>query len=174
MTHCHGESDRDHVAADWNIKEHKCTRGAGCQLWEDDDQLLDQDQRGAPAAGIPPHYVSPHMHDPPPRYENGEFGWMYNPGQRKIIYAPLKLMIVPDVESGQHTFTAGMLNTYSCGYCGRNQGSLQDLQAHLANVDGHPVFSCCGKIFRQQIDYQRHQDSGRHRHHNTYTRGEGA
>ncbi|KZP08734.1 hypothetical protein FIBSPDRAFT_802690 [Athelia psychrophila] len=154
--------------ADWDIKKSGCTRGKGCKLWEDDDQLLDQDQRGAAAQHMPlaaPRVLAPvpavlpqYVHDPPPRYENGEFGWMRT----------------PDRESRNHKFTGGMLKTFSCGYCGRYEGNLWDLQAHLMNVGRHPVFSCCGKFYREQRHYEQHQVSGGRDHHDTYIRGEGA
>lgn len=32
--------------APWDTKNYKCTRGTGCELWDDDDMLLDADQRG--------------------------------------------------------------------------------------------------------------------------------
>ncbi|KZP22010.1 hypothetical protein FIBSPDRAFT_787821 [Athelia psychrophila] len=164
--------------ADWDTKAYRCTRGAGCQLWEDDDQLLDEDQRGdvarpilpaaprvpapvlAPAPPAAHQHVPLYMRDPPPRYENEEFDWMYN----------------PDWKTRMHNFTMDMINTFSCGYCGRNQGSLRDLQAHLRHVRRHPVFSCCGRFFRQQGHYEQHRDSVEifRDHHDTYVRAEHA
>lgn len=80
--------------AAWDKKEYKCSRGPGCQLWEDDDMLLEEDQRpgGAVAqervvrevahqAPIPdmPVFRPP----PPPPYQHiyGDFGWIEDDGK---------------------------------------------------------------------------------------------
>ena len=33
------------MLAVWDTKVYKCSRGAGCELWEDDEMLLEEDQR---------------------------------------------------------------------------------------------------------------------------------
>lgn len=52
-----------------------------------------------------------------------------------------------------------MINECMCGYCGRQVHTLQALEEHLTNVRRHPVYSCCGRFFRQPEHYEQHKAS---------------
>jgi len=84
-----------HTSAPWDIENYRCTRNPSCELWEDDDMLLDEDARGGaqqvlPHAPLPQPPPSPPpppaarftFHAAPPPYEGrpAEFYWITNAG----------------------------------------------------------------------------------------------
>jgi len=73
------------------------------------------------------------------------------------------------VANNQHPFTRQTISTLTCLYCNVRLGSMADLSYHLGNVRSHQVWACCGKLFRREEDFQRHQDAQikRGQHHNT-------
>lgn len=76
------------LLAAWDIKAYKCSRGAGCELWEDDDMLLEEDQRqgGANAEEViaPPQPLVNVPEAAPPLYQEhqaiGDFDWIHDDG----------------------------------------------------------------------------------------------
>ncbi|KAF7979604.1 hypothetical protein HWV62_26402 [Athelia sp. TMB] len=194
-------------------------------LWEDDNQLLDEDQRGAqpqpivraaaprapallalganalaPQLPAPraPVYVPPapapratapvaapgyqylHTYAPPTLPPAPAPAPAYAPPAPAPAPPAPALAIAPEYPflhrpaSLKNVFTAQMLRTNSCGYCDRAHDDVQGLQAHLSNVQRHPVFSCCGKFFRQQQHYEQHASTGGGYHTDTYVREENA
>ncbi|KIM87741.1 hypothetical protein PILCRDRAFT_814454 [Piloderma croceum F 1598] len=153
--------------AAWDMEAYKCSRGAGCELWEDDDMLLEEDQRQggvdaqqplAQEAIAPPHI----FHVPgvaPLRHQEQrvirDFDWIEDEG----------------VVVSKHSFTFGMIQRINCGYCGSTFVSLAGLRHHLANIRRHPIYSCCGKFFRLREHYLQHQ-SASWPHHHTCVRGD--
>jgi len=155
--------------ADWNMVDYKCTRGTGCELWEDDNMLLEENQRqGANAqAPVPQAPALQDVAPPPPRVEAllayeerhpvGEFDWILD----------------NNVMVSQHKFTFDMVHQLNCGYCGRTFDSREALRRHLANIQRHPVYSCCGKFFRLREHYVQHRESTvRVDHNHTCVRGD--
>ena len=71
----------------------------------------------------------------------------------------------------QHNFTCGMFQQLSCGYCGSIFNDLVALRHHLASIQRHPVYSCCGKFFRLREHYLQHR-SALMDHHHTCVRGD--
>jgi hypothetical protein len=84
----------NHLPAVWDTKVYKCSRGAGCELWEDDEMLLEEDQRQGragvqeavpqEAAVLAPRFdifdlVAPPRYAPPRYQQNpdtGNFEWI--------------------------------------------------------------------------------------------------
>jgi len=125
----------------WNQKTYQCSGGT-CQLWEDNDMLLDEDRRlGRPIAK---HIVGENVMAEFDLYNTYKsFDWIYNEGSRNIL----------------HYFTSSMIQHLSCGYCGSRMDGLAQLRYHLANIKRHPVYSCCGTFFRLREDYADHRRS---------------
>merc|ERR1712039_1162536 len=52
-----------------------------------------------------------------------------------------------------------------CHYCAREFGSLQELDHHLNTTVDHPVFACCGVIFKNERALKEHRGTcGRDSH----------
>ena len=81
------------------MKAYKCSRGAGCELWEDDDMLLEEDQRQGRVDVQEPVAQNPVVQEaivpprppaetaPPPYQEhhvNVEFDWILDNGMGRI------------------------------------------------------------------------------------------
>ena len=79
----------NHLPAVWDTKVYKCSRGAGCELWEDEEMLLEEDQRHGRAnvqeavpqqAAIPAPLLDIFDLVAPPRYQEaldtGNFEWI--------------------------------------------------------------------------------------------------
>lgn len=52
-----------------------------------------------------------------------------------------------------------MINSLTCQYCDASLNSLADLRYHLTNVRRHAVYACCGRFFKRDVDFERHQDA---------------
>ena len=70
-----------------------------------------------------------------------------------------------------HHFTQQTISTLTCLYCDARLNSIADLTYHLARVRTHQVWACCGKLFRREVDFERHQEAQARRgyHYNTIT-----
>jgi hypothetical protein len=68
-----------------------------------------------------------------------------------------------------HRFTQETVSTLTCLYCNARLGSIADLIYHLTHVRSHQVWSCCDRLFRREVDFERHQDAAARRgyHYNT-------
>ncbi|KAF9788557.1 hypothetical protein BJ322DRAFT_1049631 [Thelephora terrestris] len=168
----------------WDTIRQRCTSDPRCELW-DETMLLDirereregaQANRLARAAPRPappvPERVDPHPpvprhfagfvgggflqpavpeqrhHEPPPPQnfgfgDGGDFEWIDNPTAGNIA----------------HQFTRQMIGTLTCGYCNNRLNSINDLRYHLSNVRYHSVYSCCGRFFKRDVDYERHRQA---------------
>ena len=62
-----------------------------------------------------------------------------------------------------------MIRELECQYCHTSLNSLADLRYHLSHVRHHEVFACCGRFFKREVDFERHQD-GKHFHGHTVKR----
>ncbi|TRM63510.1 hypothetical protein BD626DRAFT_272723 [Schizophyllum amplum] len=137
----------------------QCTRDPPCDLWDEEMLLDDREQERqaraeAVQAAVPPppipepprHYAVgiyggiPRIPTPPPAYRTGHLNWMDD----------------PHVLCTRHWFTAGMVRDLRCGYCDVLLNSLADLRYHLEHVTRHPVYACCGRFFRKDVDFERH------------------
>jgi hypothetical protein len=81
------------------MDEYRCTRGTGCELWEDDDMLLEEGQRRggdqvevapvpveAPILLPPPYQERLAIPDEPRLEEDGEFHWITDDGMYLIWF----------------------------------------------------------------------------------------
>nr|GAT58831.1 predicted protein [Mycena chlorophos] len=147
-----------------------CTRQPPCDLW-DEDMLLEERERErernrnaapvprpAPAPAVVPfvggaamHFGNPApiYHAPPPAY--------HPPAPAR--HNALDWMDDPSVINARHPFTTAMLQTLICGYCNVRLNSLADLRFHLLRVRHHGVYACCGKFFRREVDFLKHEES---------------
>ncbi|CAG8821140.1 28629_t:CDS:2, partial [Dentiscutata erythropus] len=50
-----------------------------------------------------------------------------------------------------------MIEDSQCGYCNRKFRRVEDLESHLQRTTVHEVYECCGKLFRNEIDYNQHK-----------------
>jgi len=160
----------------WDTKRQRCTSNPACDLW-DEMMLLDTREREREAianrvaqaaarpgpavrvAPLPPAIPQPlrgmgaflrHRPASPPPIpqplgfnDGGDFDWIDN----------------PHVASLTHPFTREMITTLTCGYCSSRLNSINDLRYHLSNVRYHPVFSCCGRFFRRETDFEKHREA---------------
>ena len=177
----------DNTPAAWDMEAYKCSRGAGCELWEDDDMLLEEDQRqlrrqggvdaqqplAQEAIAPPPIFHVPEV--APLQYQEQrvirDFDWIEDEGRYLVQRANSWLKFQIGVVVSKHTFTFGMIQRINCGYCGSTFVRLAGLRHHLANIRRHPIYSCCGKFFRLREHYLQHQ-SASWPHHHTCVRGD--
>ena len=110
---------------------------------------------------IAPQYPAHRYMEPANEYE---FDWMTDPGfsisSISVINSTNRRI---DVLCTRHPFTTDMMRDLQCGYCDVLLNSVADLQYHLSHVRRHPVYACCGRFFRREIDYERHGESYSHR-----------
>ncbi|KAF7300607.1 RBR-type E3 ubiquitin transferase [Mycena chlorophos] len=147
-----------------------CTRQPPCDLW-DEDMLLEERERERernrnaaplPAPARAPAVVpfvggaalyfgnpAPIYHAPPPAYHP----------PAPAHHNALDWMDDPSVINARHPFTTAMLQTLICGYCNVRLNSLADLRFHLLRVRHHGVYACCGKFFRREVDFLKHEES---------------
>ncbi|KAI0766296.1 hypothetical protein BC629DRAFT_1596451 [Irpex lacteus] len=92
--------------------------------------------------------------------------------QRNITYdtSDMQWMMEPDAINTRHWFTRDMIAGLTCGYCDARLNSLADLRYHLSHSKRHAVYSCCGRFFKRDVDFERHVES-RQYHENQARRG---
>lgn len=125
--------------------------------------------RAVPAhahANALPQYIPPFMNQaqaPPPyaprAVNKNDFEWLEDPGKLVTLFLLIKHSYILDIVCGRHPFTTEMMSNLTCGYCNNRLNSLADLQYHLGHVRYHPVFACCGKLFKREVDLERHLNS---------------
>ncbi|KAJ7152586.1 hypothetical protein C8R43DRAFT_1003009 [Mycena crocata] len=136
-----------------------CMRTPPCALW-DEEMLLEERERdrereanrGQPAPAYNP--IPAYNHNPAPPAYNHNFN-LNGAGVR----VSLDWMDDPAIICSRHWFTTDMIRNLVCGYCSVRLNSLADLRFHLLHVRRHAVYSCCGRFFRKEIDYERHTNS---------------
>jgi hypothetical protein len=153
----------------WTIGRgvNRCSREPPCELWDENMLLAEEERRNNPVQPVqdfaPPHHVinigAPLVQPPPPPYQPLGYGYMAPVHHHHHAHDELDWLEDDDVMRGRHWFTNDMLNTLTCGYCDRRVNSRAALRHHLANVRHHPVFACCGRFFKREIDYERHAES---------------
>ncbi|KAG8934215.1 hypothetical protein FRC02_010385 [Tulasnella sp. 418] len=166
--------------AAWNGK---CTRQPPCQLWDDDELHEEQERQrlggaerragilaqallsagggelpvGVPRAIPTQGKIHPVNIKNPARYRGWvteELDWLSDPG---VVFT-------------RDWFTSDMISNLTCGYCQNQLNSLQDLKYHLTHTRSHPVYTCCGRFFKQVQDYQKHEASNLYTHDQTMVR----
>ncbi|RDB30352.1 ATP-dependent RNA helicase DEAH12, chloroplastic [Hypsizygus marmoreus] len=134
-------------------KEGKCKRQPPCELWDEELLLEERERARNPLQAVPrPQAVAPAppiFHAPPPAYAR----------QDPAYSEDLAWMDDPNVLCGRHWFTANMISSLTCGYCELPLNSLADLRYHLAHVQRHGVYTCCGRFFKRRLDFERHDAS---------------
>ncbi|KAL1746746.1 hypothetical protein HDZ31DRAFT_33531 [Schizophyllum fasciatum] len=152
----------------------QCTRVPPCDLWDEDRLLDDMEQqrqvRAARNEGGQPQFRLQVQPPVQPRDEEVEEPQHVQPALRFAGYRIGDLnwmMDEPDILCTRHWFTTGMVRDLRCGYCDVLLNSLADLRYHLEHVTRHPVYACCGRFFRRDIDFERHLEAtparfGRH------------
>lgn len=132
--------------------------------------------RPEPPRFEPPRF-EPHRFEPPRRAPQlpyfdvvEDFDWIDDHGAYSPFLRTFEDLTLPaGVLSLVHPFTREMITTLTCGYCDSRLSSIDDLKYHLNNVRYHPVFSCCGRFFRRDIDLERHRE-GKPYHNNEVIR----
>ncbi|KAF7289868.1 RBR-type E3 ubiquitin transferase [Mycena indigotica] len=143
-----------------------CTRSPPCDLWDEDMLLEEREREREQAANVPAPAYAPQQPVFIPRVELIRPP-AYIPAPAPVLHrrSPLEWMDDPDVVCSRHWFTTEMINTLICGYCNVRLNSLADLRFHLTHVRRHPVYACCGRFFKHEIDYDRHVQSYAARFH---------
>lgn len=157
----------------WDKERKRCSRGS-CELW-DEDHLLEVNERRRFMEQQRNHFQQPQQFDPQVLLRARLL--MVDPLQQQ--HQPVNLppprdkslnwIDDPHIVSERHRFTLDMVEALTCGYCDAELYSLRDLKYHLAHVQHHRVFACCGRFFRREEDYEQHADTapgrfGRHVH----------
>jgi hypothetical protein len=156
------EAERERVArADYHERRRVDEIGQG---EEDDARALMEHARNVFAQAMQDREErEAQMQDRPPVHYD-EFEWMDDPSLSTSslfnqIESSLRFTRV-DVVGARHEFTRTMLHTLTCGYCNARLNSLADLRYHLSHVTRHPVYACCGRFFKRDVDFERHVDAG--------------
>ncbi|KZT28083.1 hypothetical protein NEOLEDRAFT_1161274 [Neolentinus lepideus HHB14362 ss-1] len=140
----------------WGIQARRCTRDPPCELW-DDEMLLEERERERQAHQEPaPAFAAPRPIEPVPPYLPVLYQALAAANRDRRV---LDWMTDPDVICGRHWFTHAMLQDLTCGYCNVKLNSVADLQYHLAHTRHHPVYACCGRFFKRDVDFERHTHS---------------
>ncbi|KDQ60169.1 hypothetical protein JAAARDRAFT_597882 [Jaapia argillacea MUCL 33604] len=147
----------------WDQQTKQCTRQPPCKLW-DEEMLLAVEERGREERqrGQPPlgGYIPPHLRlaqpAPPPPYHDIARQFIQDAVQQEINRHAFHWLDDPHVVCGRHWFTTNMVRDLTCGYCDNRLNSLADLQYHLTRVRWHPVYACCGRLFKRAEDFERH------------------
>lgn len=90
-----------------------------------------------------------------------DFEWIDNPRTcaRYAAESTVLIILQPGITVLTHPFTRQMITTLTCGYCNSQLNSINDLRYHLTNVRYHSVFSCCGRFFKREVDFDRHKQA---------------
>ncbi|KAG8934216.1 hypothetical protein FRC02_010386 [Tulasnella sp. 418] len=177
--------------ADW---KGRCTRQPPCELWDEDMLYAEQERQRVAVAerhgGVPAQVLvragGGVFHNPVPAaaprvipaqgetFATGRgaaFANNPNPARyRGWVTEELDWLSDQHVVSTRHWFTSDMIRNLTCGYCQVRLNSLQDLRYHLTHTRRHPVYTCCGKFFKREQDYQRHEASNIYYHDHTMVR----
>ncbi|PCH44865.1 hypothetical protein WOLCODRAFT_78291 [Wolfiporia cocos MD-104 SS10] len=158
----------------WDIQRKSCTRDPPCELW-DENMLLEERERQrelehervqAPVADLRDPQAAPRLeavlaphvalrHLPYDEYPP----WALQAGNAAPARDLLEWMDDPDILCSKHLFTSQMIQNLECGYCNARLTSTDDLQYHLSHVRRHPVYACCGRFFKSELDLERHQNA---------------
>jgi len=119
-----------------------------------------------PAAPPPPYNPAPAR-----AVNAAEFDWLTDPSttlySRAISFSKLRGLCHLAVVCTRHAYTTSMVRSLRCAYCNVPVDSVRDLQHHLSRTR-HPVYACCGRLFRNDVNFGKHIDArtrfGQHIH----------
>ncbi|KAI0765331.1 hypothetical protein C8Q74DRAFT_1287700 [Fomes fomentarius] len=145
----------------WNAREGRCSRKPSCELW-DEELLLEERERQRERehqARVQGQVQNRLVAPAPVRFDPLPPPPPYHPVAVDDDIPDLSWMEDDDVLCKRHWFTSNMINSLICQYCDASLNSLADLRYHLTNVRRHAVYACCGRFFKRDVDFERHQDA---------------
>ncbi|KAA1473977.1 hypothetical protein DENSPDRAFT_840520 [Dentipellis sp. KUC8613] len=133
----------------WDKERQRCTSDPACALWDEDMLLEQQERRRLHDGEIAAPRVVAAPAPPPP----------YNPVPEQNVQLADLDWINTRALCGRHVFTKLNVRQLRCQYCFVPVDSLRGLQMHLA-MARHPLYACCGRLFRNEDNYNRHVRAG--------------